>query len=272
MITQRRNFKRILVMADNHAGLETGLTPPSWQYRYINGTKDNNIKRRNRIFAIQNEMWNWYENIVKSLQPIDILFHLGDCIEGFGKKNAGTELITSDMIKQCEIASECINMVNAKEKILTFGTAYHSGAEVDYEEIVAKNVNASKIGSHEWVSINGIVFDLKHYIGNSNSPYNRGVSVAKDQLWNLLWAEKNLAPKSDILLRGHVHYDYFVGNSDFLAMTLPGLCWGSKFGNRICKGLVSIGLTVFDVYPNGHYDWHYEIARFQSQKPKVIEL
>jgi hypothetical protein len=264
--------RRILVMSDNHAGTETGLCPPQWQYRIINGSKDNNIKRRNKIAIIQTELWNWYSQTIKNLGQIDILFHLGDCIDGFGKKSGGTELITSDMIKQCEIASECISKVKCSEKIMVFGTNYHTGSDVDYEEIVAKNVNASKIGSHEWISVNKKVFDLKHYIGNSSTPYNRGTNIAKDQLWNLLWSEKELAPRSDIILRGHVHYDYFVGNSEFLAMTLPGLCWSSKFGSRICSGLVSIGLTVFDINSDGSYDWHYEIAKFPSQQAKAIEI
>lgn len=263
-------------MSDTHCGHECGLTPENWQYKCVVNSDSDFIKRRNKISIIQKEMWDWYKETIKKLQPIDVLFHLGDCIDGFGKKSGGIELITSDMLKQCEIASECIDLVKAKEIYLLHGTGYHCGTDVDYEEIVAKNVKAKKIGSHEWISFstdkNPIIFDLKHHVGSSTSPYNRGVSVAKDQLWNSLWAEKELQPKANILLRGHVHYDSYIGNSDFLGMTVPGLQWSSHYGSRICKGIVSVGVTVFDLNKDGTYSWNYEIANFKSQKAGIIEI
>jgi predicted phosphodiesterase len=90
-------------------------------------------------------------------------------------------------------------------------------------------------------------------------------------MWNSIWAERELQPKSDILLRGHVHYDYFTGSSDFLAVVCPGLEWTNRYGARNCTSLVTVGLVVFDVEEDGNYSWEYKIAKLPTQKAKVVE-
>jgi hypothetical protein len=273
----KRNFKRLVFIADSHCGTLEGLVNPDYALHHIDNPTTEKQRKRNKVATIEAEVWNWYYNTIKKLQPINTLVHLGDCIDGLGKKTAGREQITTDLNEQVEIASECIKLCNADKNYILYGSNYHVGGEIDYEDLVAQKVKA-EIKSHLWLeyksNINdkSLIFDCKHKIGGATSPFSRGAAISKDQLWNAIWAEKNLQPKSNCIIRGHVHYDYFVGNSDFLGVICPSLCWGSVYGERQCSGLVSIGLTVFDIYPDATYDWHFEMAKLDSQKAHAIQM
>jgi len=266
-----KKYRRVVVISDTHCGARSAICPKEMIPKRIINPKNQLDIQQNKFIEIQNEIWKWYIKTINCLQPVDILFHLGDCIDGKGEKSGGTELITTDRNRQCDIAIRCIEVIKAKKIIMCYGTGYHTGNTEDFEDIIANQIGA-KIGSHEWCDVNGVLFDLKHHIGSSSVPYSRGTAIAKDKLWNDIWAEKKLQPKSDILLRGHTHYDYFVGTSEWSAMYCPGMEWSTKFGCRRCSGDVSIGLMVFDISPSGQYEWQYKMAKLPVMKTTAIKL
>ncbi len=221
---------------------------------------------------MQRECWGWYERKMAALQPIDVLIVNADMIDGKGSRSGGTELITSDLRAQAEMAAACIRVAKAKTIICTHGTPYHVSADgEDMETLVADMVGAT-IGGHEWVDVNGCVFDVKHKIGSSQVPHGRHTAAAKERLWNQLWAEQDGAPKSNVILRSHVHYFAFNGDADYLAMTLPALQgFGSKFGVRQCSGLVHYGLVHFDVQDDGSYTWMPHLLKIRSARPRAVK-
>jgi predicted phosphodiesterase len=261
-------MKRVLVISDLHCGHRAGLTPPSWQY------KENDLDyERSKFGEIQKSIWDFYSSEIEKLQPIDSLFVMGDCIDGKGEKSGGTELIEVDRLKQTDIATECINFVKAKHIVIIRGTPYHVGKEEDFENVIAKNVNATKIGDHEWIDINGLVFDLKHFVSSSVIPHGRHTAISRDKLWNLLWAERNGQPKSDILIRGHVHYFGYSGNSRSLNINMPALQgWGSKFGTKIPSGIVDIGLLYFDIESRDEWSWYPIILESELLTVETLKL
>ena len=91
------NYRRIVVIGDGHSGHIAGITPPKWQ------TRDE-----------QAEVWDWYYPLIRTLNP-DVLFVLGDMIEGKGKRSGSTELITADRMVQVEMATEVIDAVGCDE-------------------------------------------------------------------------------------------------------------------------------------------------------------
>lgn len=255
--------KRVVAISDLHAGHRVGLTPPQWQ----SSGKDDKWRK------VRKELWDFYQYQITALKPIDILFVAGDAIDGKATRSGGGELITADMNEQCEMAAQSIWLAEAENIVMVYGTPYHVGTDDDYEYLLSKIVKADKIGSHEWVDINGIVFDLKHHIGSSTIPHGRGTPLSKDRLWNLLWTEFNEQPKADILIRAHVHYHAFTGGSNWLAMTLPALQGqGSKYGGRRCSGHIDFGIVYFDVYDNGKYSWEAKICRASTQKASALKL
>ena len=162
------------------------------------------------------------------------------------------------------------------EGFLSHNTAYHTGAGEDYEDALADNFDAP-IGAHEWPVVNGLTFDLRHHVGSSSIPHGRYTQLAKQHLWNRLWAKDDAQPESNIIVRSHVHYHGHVGSIEqgkpWLAMTLPALqLAATKFGGRRCDGVVHVGFVVVDVTPNGGYSWHPRIATLQHNKARTYQV
>lgn len=258
-----KNFKRVVAIGDKHCGHRSGLTPPKYQNQ-ICGKK---------YYYIQAELWEQYEGLVNELKPVHLLIVNADCIDGRGEKSGGVELIARSRMKQVEMASVCIDVWSANHILMTRGTGYHTGYKEDWEDIIATNVNADKIGEHEWATINGITFDIKHKVSGTSIPHGRGTAIQRAKLWNKLWAERELQPKADILLRSHVHFFHGSIDADGLCLYLPALQgMGSKFGARECEQLVDWGLVYFDIYEDGTYDWEPRLLRAESEKAKSIEF
>lgn len=265
--------KRILVISDLHCGHVVGLTPPRWQLK-----PDGPRGRTKRVkhAETEREAWEWYVRTLRKYGPYDIVVVNGDAIDGHGTASGGTELITSDREEQAEMAVYSIQQAMSKRNghkcklVMTYGTAYHSGKEEDWESIIASDLNAEKIGAHEWINVGGRVFDFKHHIGSSSIPHGRHSAVAKDALWAGLWAERGEAPKSDVIIRSHVHYFGYCGDGRTLMMTTPALqAMGSKFGSRRCSGVVDFGFVIFNV-DKGILTWHDELAKLQSQQSGAL--
>ena len=265
----KKTFKRVVAIGDLHCGHRVGLTPPAWQYS----------AKGNKYFKIQRELWNEYAGIMDRLKPIDILIVNGDVIDGRGERSGGTELIETDRLKQVDMAAEAINYCKADKVVITRGTPYHTGFKEDFEDgLLQKATNCTKIGDHEFYNVNGVVFDVKHSVSSSSIPYGQFTPVAKDRLWNLIWSEYDMQPKADILLRSHVHYFLQSGGVDWDAFVLPALQgMGSKFGAKICSGLVHFGVCWFDVFDKPDkwgkkWEFNKHIVKLKSQAATVTEL
>lgn len=247
--------KRVLIISDKHCGSTVGLTPPFWHQSTLNV-----------------ELWNLFVSMIDNVRPIDVLIDNGDGIDGKASRWGSTGLITADRKEQCDMAVECIEVVGAKEVYLTRGTAYHSGRSEDWEDIVAERLKAP-IEDQLWVDVNGVVFDVKHFVSASQVPYGRHTAIAKDRVWNLLWAEMGQQPKSDVFIRSHVHSFNYAGGASWLAMTTPALQGlGSKFGSRIPSGTVDFGIVWVDIDENGNIEnWDHEVILIESQKANVYE-
>lgn len=267
--------KRVVIMSDTHCGHLMGLTPPDWQVPQ--GKRIS--RRRDKAAALERESWRWYADKIKELKPIDVVIFNADAIDGRGERSGGTELLTSDRDEQVTMALACLAETGARRFVLTYGTAYHTGDAEDFEDnlVVAlrasEGVESVKIGSHEWVDVNGLTFDVKHFIGSSAIPHGRYTSLARDVLWNELWAEHDEQPRADVIIRSHVHYFVYCGDDTFLAIITPALqTMGTKFGSRKCSGRVHFGLVHFDVDERGGYTWQAHVAKLEQQKARIVHL
>ena len=272
----QKRRKRVVVVADLHSGGLTGLTPPTEQLQ----TSATGGHWRNKIAELQREAWSWYVKKVEELQPIDVAIVNGDSIDGRGDKSGGTEQITTDRNKQCNMAVESLSMLRAKDYVMTYGTPYHvSSCGEDSEDVIRSllvkepGVKSVKLGSHEWVSVNGLVFDIKHKIGNSQIPHGRYTALARDQVWNTLWTLHDEQPRGQVFIRSHTHYFVYCGNKDWIAMVTPALqTMGTKFGSRQCSGTVDFGLVSFDIESDGSYSWQVHIAELKRHRAQALVL
>lgn len=268
-----KTTKRIILMGDTHCGHVAGLTPPDFQWRM--GREDGD-ERSERIAQAQNAAWSWYTRRARAIGPVYAVFGNGDFIDGQGKKSGGTENVTNDLNKQCNMALQALRVWKTDRYVLTRGTAYHTGTEHDYEDSIAERLDAT-IHDHCWPEVNGLVFDLKHHLGSSATPHGRHTAIAKDRLWNVLWNQDDAQPKARFIVRSHVHYHIHAGgvdaNGPWVALTLPALqLANTKFGSRRCSGTVNFGFVVVDVDKNGGFQWHAEILQTEHNKARVLSV
>jgi hypothetical protein len=234
-----------------------------------------------KLSEIQSEAWRWYVKHVRQYGPYDCVVANGDAIDGSGKRSGGTELITADREEQCEMAIQCIQQaLPARRKncklVMTYGTGYHTGDVEDWENQIARDLGADKIGSHEWIDCGGVIFDFKHHIGTSAIPHGRHTAVNRDALWARLWADRGLVPTADVLVRSHVHYHAYCGDTAMqpsLRMTTPALqAMGSKYGSRRCSGIVDFGFVVFETERGKLKNWGCIRAVLQREQAHALKV
>jgi hypothetical protein len=171
--------------------------------------------------AQQTEAWGWFTSACERLKP-DTVVGVGDMIDGKGKRSGGTEQVSGSWRCQTKMAVELIEATGAKRVILVYGTPYHTGEEDDYEDLIVDKLTDrgmfATISGHEFIKVHNITFDVKHKIGASSIPHGRSTALMKSKLWNSMWAERNQQPNCDVLIRGHVHYFDYVGNSLYGSM------------------------------------------------------
>ena len=243
-----------------HCGHWAGLTPPAWQIK---------PDRHKRHAEIQRQAWADWRRLCVALQPIYDVYLIGDLIDGRGDKSGSTELVTTDRIEQCDMAIQNAKMLNPTNGyMITFGTPYHTGQLEDFERLIADRLSAP-IGDHHWPQVNGVTFDIKHKIGGTSTPTGGDIALRKERLWNVLWDERGMAPKSDIILRAHVHSHRYIGENGWMAATCPSLQYWTKYGGRQCSGMVDWGILVFDIEENGEWSWESHIRSARSARAKA---
>lgn len=260
-------MKRVVIISDLHCGHRAGLTPPTWQY-------DINSENKERVHyaRIQSGIWDWLVEEIKSIGKIDVLICNGDAIDGKGEKSGGTEQLESDMMRQGEMAVECIRQFNANKIYMTYGTPYHTGKSEDFEYIVAKELGA-EIHDHPFINVDGLIFDVKHKVSSSVIPHGRHTAIGRESLWNILWAtQEEIQPNADITVRSHVHYYAFSetwGKSNLITPALMG--FGSKFGSRQCSGIVNIGFISFEVESKTEWKMNHHLLKLKLLSDEVLK-
>lgn len=246
---------KIAIVGDMHCGHIAGLTPPQWTH----GAIDDEGHPLHKLAVISDKLWNWYAAAVAQVGAVDCVIGMGDAIDGKGEKSGGTEIIEPDRLRQADMAIECYRVWQTSHRVFVYGTGYHTGNSEDFEAKVADAFNA-KIGSHEWIEANGIVIDCKHHLGSSSVPHGRSTALARDALWNQIWAVEGLQPAADIYVRAHVHYHQVVstfsqskGRYRTAFTNLPLQYFSTKYGARRCSGLVHYGFTVLTIHKDGRY-------------------
>lgn len=261
-----RKFLRLFVGGDLHCGHEIGLTHPDFNPVYKDRESRNYYLSRDRAI-----LWKFFEGEVEKLKPFDVAIWNGDLNDGKGDKSGATELITADRNEQVDMAVAVIETVGAEENYGSFGTPYHSGLKEDWERAVADKAKFVKIGGHDYVDVNGVTFDYRHFVSRSSIPHGRYTPLAKERLWSTLWNEHNEYPKCEVLVRSHVHYFATCGGYGWKAYITPALQGaGTKFGVRRAVGTVDFGFLAFDCYGKGEYVCHERILKLKKAKKHLL--
>lgn len=246
--------KKILVVSDTHGGHMCSLTPPEFWV---------NERSNKEFYSIQRESWEWFSDKVKSIGKVDAVVANGDLIEGKGYRSGATEMITTDLIKQTEIAIRLLEEIKFDKFYCTTGTASHTSEfGEDFESLVADRFKGI-IKDHLFLDVNGCILDIKHDIPGSSLLSGRTTAVIKAWEWACKQADNGTAPRPDVILRSHVHFCMMAtDNKNFIAMTTPALqSAASKYGKRKCQGITDFGFIEIDIPANYSHitDFKYKV-------------
>jgi len=269
----RRNFKRLLVLADTHIGHRAGLALPDlWKpLAAIHGPKYGKIGEQG---------YKAYQAKIDELKPFDYLILNGDIIDGPGIKSAGgqgSELILPSINQQIEYAGKLIKNLNIDptKTLMTYGTPYHVGQHFEAEKTIANEIGC-KIKSQLFFKINGFEFNVRHQAGShSYIPTTRAQPLVKEWLSNLLWKQFDRQPQADVIIRSHVHYHFAVcqpskKNQMWWGIFTPALQQAStKLGRRL-SNVVHFGFIWFDIYED-YFTWDSDIIWVEAAKEKSRE-
>ena len=186
-------------------------------------------------------------------------------IDGEATKSNKNEMLYVSPEDQLELSIECVDIINADKTYLVTGTGYHTGKNVDYENVIGQRINAEKnmqrgikfAWLHETLSLNvdGLKFDFCHKVGRSSIPHGRWTPLARQELWDLKKAGRARYEGHDIFVRSHTHYHIYGGEYGKLMLTTPALQGHTRFGQREVEGVVDVGITYFDVENKENFEW-----------------
>lgn len=257
MSQPKKSATSILVVSDLHCGHEVGLTPPSWQYLDSEGI----YPHRDKIAKVQRACWQFFADHTKG--RYDHLLVMGDAIDGHGAKSGGVEQMTTKMGEQAEIAIECLSTIKADNVAMVYGTDYHvAKSGDDFEGLIARELGAT-IEGHAYLPIDGVMFDLKHHLSASSIPSSRATPLCREAMLAREWERSGLVPRSDVILRGHVHYYQGAQGPGWQAYSMPALQGpGSRYGVRRCSGEVHFGLLEITI-ESGRVNVHEHIMPWE---------
>lgn len=250
---------KVLLCGDFHCGSDVGLTPPKWQQN-----------------AYQEEMWQKFRRRINECGPFDFAVFNGDLVDGKNSKEGGRRQITVNRLEQIQMAKQVIEVISFDNALLTRGTPYHVGVDEDFEEGLASEIGCPIYGQ-AFPRIEGVNFSIRHFIGASSIPYGRFTAIARDYEWNKIWAtEKENHPRSNIMVRSHVHYygdcgrQVSKGSDWWRGFTLPALQGaGSRFGETKCIGIVDFGFVWLELNNGKLVNWQAEIIPLKHGNVEV---
>lgn len=246
-----RPTKNLVVLSDGHAGHMFGLCSPEFQ---LQPSECSLSRFHEKAYEWQTHTWGWFASAIKRLGPIDHLVYNGDAIEGKGYRSGATELLTADRNAQVNIAKAVIDFCAPAAVTIVRGTPSHTGEEEDWEDVLAEKLGV-RAEDHAWLTYGPTTFDIKHHIGSSSVPGGVPPSLTRDAVWNLLWAEKQLQPRANVIIRSHLHKHVYVGDEDSLAIVTPALQGWTKYGAKRMSKTITYGFVSFNVHENGDYTW-----------------
>jgi len=231
-------YHRMLILSDMHCGNISGLTPPEY------------------IPPIYSKwltpFWDWYVAAVAQVGPVDDLIVNGDALDGPGKKET-TNLLTTDVGEQQDMADTIIGQVDAKRVHMVRGTPFHSDGDTAYED----GIGEAPIGDDLRVEVRGRKFLFRHVCGRSDTDRGQFGQVAKELTNEILQSFSEGYDTADVLVRSHVHYHALVAiphgpeSRMHYAFTTPSLeLRGPRSGSFVRKlrtWLYHVGIVLVEV-------------------------
>lgn len=232
----------IAVIGDTHTGSVAGLIGPSYWAEQV--------KIQQSLF------WGWYVNALKDYGPWDMVIGLGDAVDGPGRKESISTLI-SDTLEQTKAAEEVYLApeVPGNKIFMVRGTPFHSTGTYNFEDPLANALGAS-IADEQLLNIHGLHIFSRHTVSRSDTAYGQGTPLFRESIRDLLDSVANNIESADLVLRGHVHYYARMTIGYRTAISNPCLQLpGTVFGRKCTGAYYHVGFGKLVV--RSQRDWDY---------------
>jgi hypothetical protein len=222
--------KKGVVVSDLHAGSIYGILPPDFvTYEGVPCTP--NIG--------QEYLWDCFTDFCQRVGVFkpDFVIINGDMIDGKQHRNDGAELKLPDWRDQRLAAQAALLYLQGyapgAKWYFTQGTPYHVGNFGDAEENIAEALGAEKyhsVGTGRlcrevlWLEVEGVILEAAHHIAVAAGFY-RLTPLDREAQWSAISAKdaSKGVPKSDLLIRSHVHTYSYGEHASKQIVTTP--CW-----------------------------------------------
>lgn len=214
-------MKKGIIFSDTHCGSLVGLTPPD--------------RFDKRTIATQRPLWEWWENELETIGPVDFAVCNGDAIDGPGYRDTIGHL-TTDTDEQREIFYECMAPLKTDKFYFTFGTPYHVTGSEDWEKQIAKTYKTD-IADMLYLDIEGHYCRFRHHAGRSDIPYGQGTQLFKEAVRDALYAIAEEQDPATYLFQSHVHYYFRAENFNKTTISTPCMQVPESVYGRKCRSM-----------------------------------
>jgi len=226
-----KEFANILILSDMHFGHITAAMPPRWRNPQTGAIVGLNVGQ-----AYLHDCW---QDMLKRVpQHLDALIVVGDAIEGRQPAAKAGGLSLTEPTNQVELAKHYLeplvqrtpknSTTGEHEAYIAAGTRYHVGGMAEYEETLARELNAkrNRLGGHvwDWVRLSkwGVTIDAEHtqsfHQRYRSTTLEKSIGFARERISR----EGGVFPEGYIVARGHAHTGLIVYRErNVLAISLP---------------------------------------------------
>lgn len=256
--------QRIITISDLHVGSKHGLCPDLVEM-------DEGAYKSSKL---QKAVYKEWKALIKRLGKPDVLFFLGDGVDGKQKKEYGKPCWTTSFATQAEVCGELIDQWQAKKVYGVHGTGYHAACEGErMEEALMQDVlNAVPDNDgvyappHRFVEVGGVVFHLCHKHGVTKIFRSRGSSLRAQMSQAREQFARGLGPLPDVILRGHAHRYDAASDASMGGFVIPPWQLTTPYAqmNSPLSWLCEIGCVEFTV-SGGRWTYEEHIIEFKGR-------
>jgi len=213
--------RTIAFVGDTHVGSMFALFPDNKKYRI-------NLNRGQRKLL---EYWKYFWHECDSSE-VDTIVHMGDVVEGLNRKNSGLNIMVSDLNIQKDAFVDLITPYIKKRRFyIISGSGYHESLDYRFSEDIAQTLNGTFLGDLANLRIKPFktVINIAHGVGGT--AIYRATKMDREALFMLTAQATGKLKKTDMMIRGHLHYFHYQKTPDIHSLQVP--CWKVWEPNRI---------------------------------------
>lgn len=227
----KRYYKRsIAVITDTHIGGKHALMLPKWE------NPEGQVFKANKLQRYIYDFWRYFLEKCNEYK-VDTVIHLGDAVEGYNRKEAGFNLVLSNLDDQIDCCVDILKEIVKNRKFyIVSGTTYHEATEVKIHKTIANRLGGTFCGYIADLKVKEVGKTINIAHKGSNAMIYLSTTLDREAVFLKMAEGLNKFPKVDIFLRGHLHVFDEIHQRKIRLIQCP--CWKAYEPSGIFTGIV----------------------------------